>query len=130
MPRRDQPRIHHLKCSISWAILQSIRAVEWKSRHRRRLEKIDGLSSGLSANSSSNILKCRSLSYRNGLLSHNIRLLSHNIRLLSPSCSFRLQCLHLFRSSRRSKVISNCGRCCLLNLRMEMDKGMNVRPLK
>ena len=83
---------------------------------QKEARKMYDLSSGLSTNCSSNILNCSSLSYRNGLLSHNIRLLSH-------SCSFRLQCLHLFRISRRSKVTINCQGCCQLNLGMEMDKG-------
>ena len=54
--------------------------------------------------SSSNVLNYRSLSCRSGLL-------SHNRRLMSPKYSFRLQCLHLFRSNKRSKVTLNCGRC-------------------
>ena len=54
-----------------------------EARKDRRLE--------LKANhkSSSNVLNCRNLSCRSGLL-------SPNILLMSPNCSFRLQCLHLF----------------------------------
>ena len=54
--------------------------------------------------SSSIVLNYRSLSRRSGLL-------SHNRRLMSLKYTFRLQCLHLFRSNKRSKATLNSGRC-------------------